>query len=157
MKPRAPPPLKEEPFRFVAVHKSVLDFMREFMSYTHVQKWCALSDDLLEGDEEIIRMTLRRLDTETLRDGLLEVGPKRRRGGSPRLFILRDKSGCFFLLAAMEKSNHGVKGMDTAVDRAKTVRSMTSRPNTSDNTWSDTYVLLSKGESLEKRISEPLA
>lgn len=80
MKSRAPPgPRLMGGSRSVAVHESVIPFMRRYSEYSHVQKWCALCDDLLDGDEAVIQMTLRRLDTVKIRGDMLEVGPKRKK------------------------------------------------------------------------------
>lgn len=41
-------------------------------------------------------------------------------------------SGCYFLLAAMEKSEHGVREMDTAIERAAELRAAIATPADQD-------------------------
>lgn len=80
-------------------------------------------DSLTRGDEAAVRQFQSILDSCKVAgaEGVYELRPGKK-GGAPRLFYVRKDRGTFFVAAGIEKSNVGVKEIDTAIRRASQLR-----------------------------------
>jgi hypothetical protein len=114
---------------FVAIRKDVVRTFEEWESESPrlanvVSKFLALAEALVCRDPDLVNHLLKRNDVDPIKDcsGLVELGPKRQKGGAPRLFLFRRADGAFFVAAGIEKGSKGVKEMATARDRAGALR-----------------------------------
>jgi hypothetical protein len=73
---------------------------------------------------------MRQLSVESVKSvpGVLELGPKRTRGGAARVFMLQEYDGAFFLSAAVEKGSGGATGaIQIAAERSSAIKLHFSR------------------------------
>ena len=119
---------EDPPERFVAVHKTV---RAELVAWDTSQEWkgqvpkfLALCDELLKGDQAMIQALLRRNCAEQIKEfpGLLELGPKQKKGGAPRVFLFREGTGSYLVAAGLEKGSGGVREIGTAKNRVETLK-----------------------------------
>ena len=107
--------------RFLAVRLDVLSFMKDMekenSSSVILQKWLNMAIAVLSGQERRVSTVMNILDADKI-GNVWELGPKRRRGGAFRLFMTRQGRGSFFITAAVEKSQGGVREMSLAKARA---------------------------------------
>jgi hypothetical protein len=115
--------------RLVAIHKDVVAEMRKWEAEGNHKvakgKMLAACEAFLERDDRLYEALLRQSDCEKLKNGsgVLELGPKQKKGGAPRLFMLRRKDALVLLAAGVEKGNRGVKEMEVATERAALIPS----------------------------------
>lgn len=114
--------------RFVAIHAAAEEQLAVWRGSVStcvgfMAKLQVLLDGFLRGDQPAIQMLVRRLAQDTIYgvDGLRELGPKQKKGGTPRVFYLRRTAGTFLVAAGMETGTGGAQAMDIAKTRAQAI------------------------------------
>lgn len=114
--------------RLVAVHKDAVQAIRAWsQSEAHkaeVPKFLAMMMALFEDDQNLVQAQLRRNSVESVRGckGLVELGPKKKKGGAPRLFLFRQGAAAWFVAAGLEKGSGGVAELAPAKQRSEALR-----------------------------------
>lgn len=126
-KRRNPTPKASVRKRFVAVHTSAAETLGKWQEDKHNRKIVSKVQALIQAfevGEPVVVQLLRNLAVEPVRgsDGLLELGPKQKRGGAPRVFLLRYKKAEVFVAAGMEHGTKGASVMGIAIGRATTAK-----------------------------------
>ncbi len=132
----APPNPKPAPrFRVCAVHEDVAERLAGWLTEP---SWCnaasdfqAMLDLVEEGDLEAAEVLLRSQSRDVVGDGVCEYG-KNQKGGTLRLFLLREHDSYFFLAAGLKKSNDGAVEIKPACARARAIKKMGKQSNLSD-------------------------
>lgn len=112
----------------MAVHRTVAGQLAAWRAPgSHCAEFVARLDLLLErclaGDQTSIQMLVRAMRQEGIYgvDGLRELGPKKKQGGAPRAFYLREHAGTFLVAAGMETGTGGAQEIDVAKARARAI------------------------------------
>lgn len=126
-KPKGRPSTPQAPVRFrvVAVH---VDVVERLEAWLHEAGWCqaasdfqAMLDLVEEGDLPAAELLFRSQSRDAVGEGVQEYG-KKQKGGTLRLFVLREFDSYFFLAVGLKKTNAGAAEISTSRDRAKAIK-----------------------------------
>jgi len=145
----AGPPAK---VRFVAIHRDVIAEMKKWETEGNhgsaMGKMLGACDAFVKREDALYEALLRQNACEKLKNGsgVLELGPKQKKGGAPRLFILRRQDGLVLLSADVEKGSKGVRAMGIATQRAGQIPSNAAMddPLKAAATLGPTYVVFTE-------------
>jgi len=122
-------------------------------SSTIIPKLINLIVFLLSDDTRGIRIVLRQLRSKRVKTArkLLELGMNRR-GGAPRVFIIRDSVLTLFVAAGIEKIQSGCRELGMAVQRESAILAepMPSSRRLLQRRLGERYVILESNEDLLK-------